>query len=252
MRAKIICVSMLIMLMCFNAQAFELQIISDPYPPLGYVNKDGTIVGLTVDIIKALLKETGIKGRFYMLPWARAYLMAQTDENILIYTLIKNEERERLFNLVGPIIKSEYYLYKLKKRNDIKIDSLNDAKKHLIGVVNDYYSHKYLISQGFKEKKNLDKIHNSALNFKKFIAERFDLLICPEFDFKYQAKKFGYDLNIFEKAYFVTSVDAYIGFSRKTDKKIVKSFKQALINIRANGTYDKISDRYKILTKTQH
>jgi len=246
MQTKILYVSTLVILLTFsNVQASELQIVSDPYPPLGHVNKDGETVGITVDIIRALLKETGIKGNFRMLPWARAYMLAQTDENILIYTLVKNDERERLFKLIGPVIQSKYYLYKLKKRKDIQLAFLNDAEKYLIGVVNNYYSHQYLVSKGFKEGKNLDEVHSSELNFNKFAAERFDLLICTEVSFNYQIKKLGYDLNDFEKAYFVTSVDAYIGFSRKTDDEIVKRFEQALKIIRSNGTYDKISDRYR-------
>ncbi|MDM8535524.1 transporter substrate-binding domain-containing protein [Desulfobacterales bacterium HSG17] len=253
MQTKILCISILVIVLIFsNIQASELQIVSDPYPPLGYVNNDGEIVGITVEIIRALLKESGFNGKFRMLPWARAYVLAQTEKNILIYTLVKNDERERLFKLIGPVIQSKYYLYKLKKRNDIQLSSLNDAKKYLIGVVDSYYSHKYLMSQGFQEGENLDKVRSSELNLQKFIAQRFDLIICPEFDFNYQAKKLGYDVNNFEKAYFVTSVDAYIGFSRKTDDEIVKRFGQALKSIRKDKTYDKILNKYRTKTKMRH
>lgn len=245
-RQKALCISIVVTVLIYsNCWAQELQIVSDPYPPLGYVNKNGEIVGITVEIIRALLKETQINGTFRMLPWARAYKLAQTDENIAIYTLAKNKERERLFKLVGPVIQSKYYLFKLKKRHDIQLDSLSDAEKYLVGVVTDYYSHKYLLSREFKEEKNFEKVHNSELNLRKFAAERVDLLISTEVDFNYQVIELGYDLNHFEKALFVTSADSYIGFSRKTNNEIVKRFEQALDKIRADGTYDKILDRYR-------
>jgi polar amino acid transport system substrate-binding protein len=57
----------------YLAAAQPLTIVTDPCPPLGYVNKDEEIVGFTVDVIKLLLERTGIEGKFEMYPWARAY-----------------------------------------------------------------------------------------------------------------------------------------------------------------------------------
>lgn len=241
-----VCLSILVTMLTFsNAQALELKIVSDPFPPLGYVNKDGKIVGMAVDIVKALLEETGIDGKFSMLPWARAYHMAKTEENVLIFSLTKTEERERIFKLVGPIFSDKAYLYKLKKRNDIQLSSLNDAKKFYIGVVNKYYSHQYLVSKGFEIGKNLDIVFSPELNFRKFINERFDLMISIETYFNYQVKESGFDPEIFEKALLAMSIENYLGFSAKTDDEIINRFKQALKKIKSDGTFDKIADKYR-------
>jgi len=133
MAKKIQCLFILTVMLNFsNVFALELQIVSDPFPPLGYESKDGEIVGLTVNVIRALLEETEIKGKFGMLPWARAYHIAKTQENILIYSLVKTEERQNIFKLVGPFLHEKAYLYKLKKRKDIQLDSLDDIRKYKV------------------------------------------------------------------------------------------------------------------------
>ncbi|WP_428605960.1 substrate-binding periplasmic protein [Sedimenticola sp.] len=147
--------------------AQQLTIVSDPYPPLGYV-KNGEIVGFTVELLKELLKRTGIDGTFAMYPWARAYELAQQEKNILIYQLTWTEERDRLFQLVGPVVGDTDALWKLKKREDIVLDSLDDAKQYRVGVVRDYYVHKYLLEHGFEDSKNLEPIHDDDRTLKSW------------------------------------------------------------------------------------
>jgi len=240
---KILCFLVLTIILNFsNVLALELQIVSDPFAPLGYESRDGEIVGLTVDVIRALLEETEIKGKFLMLPWARAYHMAKTEENILIYSLVKTEERQKIFKLVGPFLHERAYLYKLKKRKDIRLDSLDDIWKYRVGVVNEYYAHQYLVSEGFEEL--LDIAVTPELNLKKFIVGRFDLLVYGEVSFNYHIKEKGYDPDIFEKVLYVMLNEKYLAFSQKTDDEIVKRFEQALKRIKLNGTLEKITRKY--------
>lgn len=104
-----------------------LTIVSDPYPPFGYV-KDGEIVGFTVDLIKSLLKRTGIEGEFVIYPWARSYEMAQKEKDILIYQLTYTEKRDRLFQLVGPIYRATDCLWELKSGKMLSCKTWNCSK----------------------------------------------------------------------------------------------------------------------------
>ncbi len=242
-----------IFLLGFPCLAFAqpLTIITDPYPPLGYVNKDGEIVGSTVDIIRLLLKRTGIDGKFVMYPWARAYEMAQNKKDILIYQLTYSKERERLFQLVGPILSSREYLFKLKERKDVAVNDLEDAKRYLVGTVRDYFAHRYLLENGFEEGKNLEVVHDDDINLKKLVSSRIDLMVLTEYTFYYRVKEAGYDRDDFEKALLVYSEDAYIAFSRQTSPDVVSRIAKALVAIKMDGSYDRIMEKWGVPTPTK-
>ena len=228
------------------AAAQPLTIITDPYPPLGYVNKDGEIVGFTVDVINLLLKRTGIEGQFEMYPWARAYEMAKKDKNILIFQLTYTKERERLFQLVGPVLSIRYYFFKLKDRKDVVVRNIADAKRFLVGTVRDYFAHRYLLENGFEEGKNLEVTHEDNINLKKLADRRIDLMILIEITFPYRVRELGYDRDDFEKTLLVYSEDGYIGFSRQTSANIVSRFTKALEAIKKDGSYDSILEEYGV------
>jgi polar amino acid transport system substrate-binding protein len=222
-----------------------LNIITDPYPPYGYV-KDGEIVGCTVDLIKLLLKRTGIDGKFEMYPWARAYKMAQKEKDILIYQLSYSKERESLFQLVGPIYHSADYLWKLKIRKDIVLKNLEDAKQYRVGTVRDYFSHKYLLEKGFEEGKNLEAVYDDDMNVKKLASGRIDLMVLDELVFNYRVGALGYNRDDFEKDFAVISQDSYLAFSRQTSTNVVSRFAEALAVMKKDGSYDRILQKYGV------
>ena len=222
-----------------------LTIITDPYPPLGYV-KDGEIVGFTVDVIKLLLERTGIQGEFKMYPWARAYEMAQKEKDILIYQLSYSEERARLFQLVGPILHESEYLFKLKNRKDVIVNNLADAKQYRVGSVRDYFHHKYLLENGFEEGKNLETTYGDDMNIKKLVSRRIDLMITSEISFFYRVGELGYNRDDFERTLQVVSDDSYLAFSRETSPNVVAQFAKALDAIKADGSLDRILAKYGV------
>lgn len=228
------------------ATAQPLTIISDPNPPLGYV-KDGEIVGFTVDLIKLLLKRTGIDGKFVMYSsWARAYEMAQKEKDILIYQLTYTEERARLFQLVGPIMHGTDCLWKLKARKDVIVQNLEDAKQYRVGTVRDYFTHKYLLEKGFEEGKNLEAVYDDDMNVKKLASGRIDLMFLEEFIFNYRVRELGYNRDDFEKALSVISHDSYIAFSRQTSQDVVSRFAEALEAMKKDGSYNSILQEYGV------
>lgn len=227
------------------ANAQPLTIISDPNPPFDYV-KDGEIVGFTVDLLKLLLKRTGIDGKFEMYPWARAYEMAQKEKDILIYQLSYTEERAHLFQLVGPIIHATDCLWKLKNRKDIVLGNLEDAKYYRVGVVKDYYVHKYLLEKGFKEGMNLEAVHDDDMNVQKLASGRIDLMFIEELIFDYRVKELGYNRDDFENVLSVVSHDAFIGFSRQTSPDVVSRFAEALETMKKDGSYNSLLQKYGV------
>lgn len=82
--------------------AEEITAVTEDYPPYNY-EENGKVTGLSTEIVKATLDEAEIKYSIKTYPWSRAIEMAENGENVLIFTITRNKERERNFKWVGPI-----------------------------------------------------------------------------------------------------------------------------------------------------
>ena len=172
--------------------------------------------------------------------------MAQKEKDILIYQLSYSKERDRLFYLVGPILHESEYLFKLKKRKDIIVKDLTDAKRYLVGTVRGYHHHKYLLENGFQEGKNLEATYGDEMNIKKIESGRIDLMIASEIAFSYRVAELGYHRDDYEKILVVISNDSYIAFSRQTSPNVVSRFTKALEAAKKDGSYNSILEQYGV------
>ena len=69
---KLICV----LLTLVSMPAFALTLTTEELPPFNFV-KDGNVVGQSTDVMREVLKRTGIPGGISVYPWKEAYQMAQ-------------------------------------------------------------------------------------------------------------------------------------------------------------------------------
>lgn len=227
--------------------ANEIQVVVDDYPPYNY-EEDGKVKGFVVDIAEAMFKDIGlnpIEEKIQLLPWKRAYEMALSDKNILIFTFTRTESREKLFKWVGAVAPRHLFMYYLSIRKDIQIKNLEDAKKHVIGLVDGESVNDFLISEGFKVGQNLQIVPYQELNFRKLLSENIDLIIELEPILAFRAKKHGIDRKLFEKAYLVDGkLEYFMAFSLKTEDELVNQFRDSFIKLTKNGTFELLKKKY--------
>jgi len=126
---KIIACLAMISIAVTTVCAETVQMVCSEYPPYEYTDENGKIRGFSVEILRAMLTEMKIKDNIRVLPWKRAYHTALNQKNTLLFSTVRTEARESLFQWIGPINSVVSSLYKLRSRTDIKVKTLNDAKK---------------------------------------------------------------------------------------------------------------------------
>lgn len=235
-------------LLILPVHAETITAVTEEMPPFNYT-ENGVITGFSTEIVRAALKEAGLTADFKSYPWKRAYKMASSEPNTLIYSIGRNPEREDKFKWVGVIAPVNIYFYKLKSRTDIKIDSLEDAKRYAVGAVDGDYTTQFLDANGFE---NLDKTHSYSLNVRKLFNGRVDVILVDELSLSALVReeaKSGkpYAMSQLEKAFFVEDLSSgmYMAFSLSTPDGIVEKCRKALKQIKENGVFDRIMDAYK-------
>ncbi len=220
----------------------EITIVTEDFPPYNY-EEDGLAKGLSTEVVQAVLLELGLRAEIIFYPWARAYKYAQAEKNYLIYSIGRIPEREGLFQWVGSIAPYNTSLYKLEKRKDITVSSLENAKQFTIGCSLDDVITIYLQEKGFDK---LEIAHSDTLNFRMMIQERIDLIAYDEASFPFRIKQEKMNINMFERVFRLEDLsdELFMAFSPNTDPELVRKFQYALEMIKEKGIYDNILKKY--------
>lgn len=171
--------------------------------------------------------------------------MALNEENVLIYTITRNEKRENKFQWIGPIASRELYLWKLKKRTDINITSIEDAKKFVVGSEINDAATQMLKEHGFKEDVNLEVVPTNEDNYKKLFEGRIDLFNGVRSSVDFQFKKLGLPFDRIETAFLLVKADTYyMAFGKKTSEELVAKIRTAFETIRKEKKVEAITSKY--------
>lgn len=238
------------LLTCFALQTFaaeEIRIVTEELPPYN-MTQDGRLTGMSTEVVEAVLKEIDVQASIQSMPWARAYDIALNNENVLIYSITRTAQREKLFKWVGVVAPMNWYLY-ARPGSGIELKTLDDARRYQIATVKEDAGEQYLVSKGFAVGKNLQSNNKYAYNYEKFKLGRVDLWISIELNATYLIRQAGE--NPIEEVVPVLSLPDLgngeglnMAFSPQTSDAVVERFRQGLKTIRGNGTYAAIAKRW--------
>ena len=168
------------------AFAEKVAVVTEEMAPCNFVDeKDQVVTGLSTELVQEIFKRANLEHQIKVYPWARAYRMAQVAPNIAIYSMGRNEEREKLFKWVGVIVNREVFVYKLKGRPEIKANSLEDLKPYKLGGIRDGARTMYLRKEGLA----IEEANDDASNIKKLQSRRIDAFPIDESNLVYLSQK---------------------------------------------------------------
>ncbi len=236
--------------LCFFAPillaAPPIKIVTEHLPPFQIDTPQG-VTGFASDVVKATMQLAKLDHTIEVMSWSRAYNLAQRDANTCIYSISKGAQREQHFQWIGAISYSLTSIYSLEKRSDIKIKTLEDAKKYTIAVTKDDITHHYLQSQGFKEGEQLYVIENvyGMLNILQG-RQNIDLIIVNDTILKYRAAESGVPYSALKKQLDLPELplNFYLACSNKMDKQLTSLLSSSLQQLKDSGKFQQIHERW--------
>ncbi|NQZ11834.1 MAG: transporter substrate-binding domain-containing protein [Algicola sp.] len=223
------------------ALATDYNIMSEELPPWNYT-ENGSPTGVTVEIVREILKKINHPDTIAIYPWARAYRMTKFGANNILFTMARTPEREPLFNWIGPIATEKTYFYKNKNTN-LHLENLSDAEdSDVILVTRDFPEHKLLLAKGFN---NLFITLKTINSFQMLAQHRAALVVSGEFTTKYFIKKNLIDGALIERMDIeLLKSDLYIAFSKNIPSNEIIKWQNALNQLKTSGKYDEIFKKY--------
>ena len=202
--------------------------------------------GISYELVNSILKHSGIKKyeiKWY--PWARAYRMARNEKNTAIFSILQSKEREELFNWTCKILESNTWVYRLKKREDIKIEKIEDLKDYKISVWRNDYRHQFLEKNLEHRKLFLTESDKSAILMVR--DERADAFLFNDSNFSIFMKTMNLNPNLFKKVFKINDLSGaslYLATNKESDPNLIKMLKTGLEKSKLSGEFDMIIRKF--------
>lgn len=224
----------------------DLLLITEEYAPVNF-ERDGRVQGIAVDVLVEMLALTGSRqGRddIRLWPWARGYLTVQNQPNTLLFAMSRTPERESLFRWVGPIMSLHMSLIG-RVSDNVRIESIADlnASDYTVGVVNNDVAHQLLLARGADPA----RLHTGVVgtNLAQMLASgRIDLWGFGTQVALWTLSEQGESVDDYREVLVLSQTDQYFALHRDTPDAVVDALQQALDQLRADGTLERIIADY--------
>ncbi|MBF0234110.1 MAG: ABC transporter substrate-binding protein [Desulfamplus sp.] len=250
---SLFCTSVLLLSMFFSigtVQAKEWKEVrigtEGAYPPFNFTTPEGELAGFDVDIAKALCKAMGVKCVLVKQDWdgiIPALLARKYDA--VIASMSITEERKKSVAFAG-----KYYQTPAKfiaKKGAIKEFSKEAVKGKIVGVQRATIHDRYL-TDNYGSDVEIKRYGTQDEAYLDLTAGRVDLLLADSvaLDDGFLKKPEGKDYefvgpDLTDPKWFGEGAGIAI---RKDDSDLVEMFNKAIKDIRADGTYKQIQDKY--------
>jgi polar amino acid transport system substrate-binding protein len=162
----------LAMLLATSAPALAAPplIITSEHSPPASMKVGNQVVGREGEKIREMLARSGYAYKIDVLPWKRAFTMAQRDAYTCVYSTSRTPEREQQFKWVGPTDEAQWVLMGRAGRK-YQVHTLDDARKLRIGTYHGDARDEFLRARGF----DVDGAPDNASNPIKLMLGRIDL-----------------------------------------------------------------------------
>ncbi|MBB2493432.1 substrate-binding periplasmic protein [Aquipseudomonas ullengensis] len=221
-------------------QAAQLLLYSEENPPLNFM-RDGQPAGFSVELVQLLSARTGDAIKIELVPWTRGYAQARQQANSGLFSVVRLEQRDGLFQWVGPLMETRTRFY-ARRDSGLRIDSLDDARRlGRLALPRQWYSLEYLQGQGFD---TIFTVTSPDKMMHMFKSQRINLIVSSEIALPYFLALEGMSPDQIEAQFSFLQHQSFLAFSQATDPAVVARWQQALEAIKADGSFTRIYQRW--------
>ena len=216
--------------------------MASDYPPYDIANGAIDNQGFDVDVILAAYNKTSTNIKVEFLPWKRASAIAAKGLSAGLITCAKTKHREPLFYFSDPISFNTVAIIVRADYQGPELTTLSAAKDLKFGGVLEYASNKYLEAENLPYK----TYRNDKLLLRDLNAGVIDAIIAPKEATFYIAQQMGI-ANKLKSYNFLEGRSYHICVSKQYPdaENLLKLFNKGLTELKQDGTYQRIHQRYK-------
>lgn len=215
---------------------------SEQFAPYSYTTAtDSEPQGLDVDLVRAVLDEAGVEYHLRLYPWQRAKKMLETGEAEMAFVFAGTAERQRQYQLVGPIREGST---RFMSRRDFALEdwqSFTDLAPYVIGQVLGYAYETAFDNAALKRDETAQQPGQLV---SMLLAKRIELIVGDSLQLQYLARQQHGSEQVRMLPTPLVKMPRYVAFG-KNDLLRAKQFNAALEKLRDTGELDAIVERWR-------
>ncbi|MBM6876239.1 transporter substrate-binding domain-containing protein [Fusobacterium mortiferum] len=233
---------MLFIFCCFNTFGAEkvYKIATDiNFPPFEFRDKNGNLKGIDIELLEALSKDQNFKYELLELGFYESLKALNSGEVDAIFSAMAiTEERKEKYDFSSPYIETGIILA-VEKNSPIK--SYKDLKGKIVTAKRGTIGSKFVAELAQKYKFQVMYLEDS-LNLVNDVAKRLSHACFEDSAFiKYNIAN-GINIKTPIKEEKITECGVMV--LKGENKELIEKINNGLVNLRANGVYDKIIAKY--------
>lgn len=210
------------------------------FPPFEFLNSQGEPDGFDVELFRAMMKELGLKYDLKLINFKDVYKGLTKDSLDIAIGMILNHDRAKImdFGLAYDTLR-----YNIISQRAEKYKTLEQLRGKKIVVVERMRPYQYLIANGFIEGRDIIVAKNEKQAIDMVLNGMASAMVSYDMVAIYYINKYKYSslaLSYIEK----TPAFAISLAIPKGNDELVYMLNIALHNLKLNGTYDKIYDKW--------
>jgi diguanylate cyclase (GGDEF)-like protein/PAS domain S-box-containing protein len=209
------------------------------FPPLALGKTDATADGFTVELWREVAKEAHLNSNIRVLPWNQVEAGFKAEKiDVLINLAISNERRQFAdFSIPHVVLNGAIFV----RNNDKFIHTETDLNTKQIIVVNSDLAPEYLQEKGWD--KQLISVDTAEEGLKLLASGQYDAMLLSKLIGKLTLEKCNIN-NIKMLPIDIGLTQKFSFAVHKGDAELLAKINEALAIIKANGTYDKLHEKW--------
>lgn len=221
-------------------KSYDLKLVTEEYPPLTFSTGDG-VSGYATEVVREIMNMLETKAEIKILPWEEAYQQALKEKNVVIFTIERTPQREKLFQWVGPLGENSASFY-VSPRSGIKFSEPEEARKlGSIAVVSSWFTEQQLLDMGFD---NLITVNHPSECIRMVVDGAADATVLTDITAHSLMKETGVEPDALMPISVLSSTEYYIGFSMETGKDVVDAWSKALSILKDKGVIKDLKSKW--------
>lgn len=195
----------------------------------------GVVDGYCAEVVRAIVQRAGLDAPISILPWARAYKLAQTQPNVGVFCTGRNLDREDLFQWVGPLINVITRFY-ANADSPLQIKTIADAREaEKVIVVQESFSSQLLRNLGFNNVVLANSAADALRQLK--VSGGRALLLTPAMSMVEDMGVMRQQSSTVKPMLSMVRNQAYVAFSLDTAPGLIERLQGSLDKMKADGSF---------------
>lgn len=232
-----------------QVDACQLTMGFDAWEPYQYIGVGNVVTGLDVEIVHAVADRMGCTVAMHQSTWVELLGALRTGEVDFVLGASMTEDRQQFAYFSAPYREERFILYVRRYEGSMPYQNITEFVEagHKVGIVNEYY-YGDEITRLYNDDNYYQQFVGaiiSEMNMARLIDEEIDGFLEDSFVGASILRRKGLDEYIEPHGIDLGSSDVYVMFSQQSVMpETVAAFNEGLRQIKADGSYQQIIDKY--------